>query len=56
MIYSIDKKNTEEEQMKKDDNEKKYIIDASLRKLQIANIISVNYSDGTYFLSLEHFD
>ncbi len=53
-IYSIDKKNTEEEQMKKDDNEKKYIIDASLRKLQIANIISVNYSDGTYSLLAKH--
>ena len=36
--------------MKKDENEKKYTIDASLRKLQIANLISVNYTDGTYSL------
>lgn len=53
-IYAIDKKSTDEEQMKKDDNEKKYIIDASLRKLQIGNLISVNYSDGTYSLISKH--
>ncbi len=53
-IYSIDKKNNLEDAMKKDDNEKKYIIDSSLRKLQIANIISVNYSDGTYSLISKH--
>lgn len=49
-IYQIDKKNALEESMKKDDTEKKYAIDASLRKLQIANLITVNYSDGTYSL------
>ncbi len=50
MLYSIDKKVPEEEIMKKDENEKKYTIDASLRKLQIANLITINYIDGTYSL------
>lgn len=49
-IYVIDKTSANEEVMKKDENEKKYTIDASLRKLQIANLISVNYTDGTYSL------
>lgn len=49
-IYSIDKKNILEEVMKKDESEKKYTIDSSLRKLQIANLITVNYVDGTYSL------
>lgn len=50
LIYAIDKKNTDEDIMRQDDNEKKYTIDASLRKLQIANLVSVNYTDGSYTL------
>ena len=49
-IYQTDKKNEAEANMKKDDGEKKYMIDSSLRKLQIANLITVNYADGTYSL------
>lgn len=49
-IYQYDKKSDLEDNMKKDENEKKYIIDSSLRKLQIANLVTVNYSDGTYSL------
>lgn len=49
-IYQVDKKNEQELAMKKDDGEKKYAIDSSLRKLQIANLITVNYADGTYSL------
>ena len=50
-IYQLDKKNKEEDALRvKDEAEKKYVIDSSLRKLQIANLISVNYADGTYSL------
>lgn len=49
-IYSIDKKNIDEEIMKKSNEEKKYAIDSSLRKLQIANLITINYENGTYSL------
>lgn len=53
-IYVIDKKNPDEERMKIDENEKKYIIDSSLRKLQIAQLVTINYQDGTYKLLAKH--
>lgn len=50
-IYQLDKKNKAEDALRvKDESEKKYVIDSSLRKLQIANLVSVNYTDGTYSL------
>lgn len=50
-IYQLDKKNKEEDALRvKEESEKKYVIDSSLRKLQIANIVTVNYADGTYSL------
>lgn len=57
-IYSVDKNNPEEDKLKGKDGEteKKYIIDASLRKLQIANIITVNYANGTYSLLAKYTD
>ena len=50
LIYSIDKNSQEEAKAKTNFEEKKYMIDSSLRKLQIAGLINVNYVNGTYSL------
>ncbi len=55
-IYQIDKKNKNEENLKTNDEDKKYIIDGALRKLQIAGLITVNYVDGTYSLLSKYTD
>lgn len=51
-LYMPDKYNQEEGSIKGKENEenKKYTIDTSLRKLQIAKLITVNYREGTYSL------
>lgn len=46
-LYTIDKNITSEANIKTDEA-KKELINTSLRKLQIANLITVNYVDGTY--------
>ena len=49
-IYVLDKNIASEANLSKSDEDKKYYIDASLRRLQIANLVTVNYVDGTYSL------
>ena len=55
-LYQVDKKNEEEAKFKGKEEEKKLAIDSSLRKLQIANLVSVNYSTGTYSLAGKYTD
>ena len=50
LVYAIDKNNQDEAAAKTSFEEKKYMIDSSLRKLQIAGLVSVNYVNGTYSL------
>lgn len=57
-IYSADKSNPEEEKFrgKESESEKKYAIDGALRRLQIAQLVTVNYSNGTYSLLAKYND
>ena len=57
-IYQTDKSNKFEENFRGKDGEteKKYAIESSLRKLQNARLITVNYNDGTYSLLSKYTD
>ena len=55
-LYVPEKHNEEELSVRGSEQDKRYAIEASLRKLQIANLVNVNYATGEYTLNAPYND
>jgi len=52
-LYVLDKNNADELALKNNEEDKKYMIDTALRRLQIAGVVNVNYQTATYGLACD---